>query len=218
CNLTDIGLTFPEGSNLTIPEGAVVDYVALGGGTQNYTCTSGKYTSIGAVAGLVDVSCLVDASYFLDLPAVALILGQAYDSDGNLNLTSEVNQTLSAYSPDAVTALQVLLNSDNWMQYYLGLHSFTFFPEGATKASPEFIFPQEDGTVSAQDYVIGNLTASYPDPVDSKANINWLQLSAIDGQLATGVYRIVTAGGVPPASCDTEGEELDVDYAAFYVF
>ncbi|KAF9049293.1 hypothetical protein BDZ89DRAFT_941180, partial [Hymenopellis radicata] len=43
-------------------------YVTVGGGTQNYTCgTDGKYASVGAVAQLFDLSCIVFTDTFLEV-------------------------------------------------------------------------------------------------------------------------------------------------------
>ncbi|KAF8328150.1 uncharacterized protein EI90DRAFT_3065741 [Cantharellus anzutake] len=45
---------FPKTSQKSDPEA-----VMLGAGVQNYTCTNGKYTSMGAVATLFDISCII---------------------------------------------------------------------------------------------------------------------------------------------------------------
>ncbi|KAK8861282.1 hypothetical protein IAR55_002101 [Kwoniella newhampshirensis] len=60
--------------------------------------------------------------------------------------------------------------------------------------------------------------ASVNDPSRPSLNVPWLQLAGIDGQgtLAKSVYRLDTVGGQPPDSCDKEGQDLSVQYAAMY--
>ncbi|KIR40052.1 hypothetical protein I307_04848 [Cryptococcus deuterogattii 99/473] len=44
-------------SSLAVSDGEVSSMIAVGRGIQNYTCTSGVYVSIGALANLFDVTC-----------------------------------------------------------------------------------------------------------------------------------------------------------------
>ncbi|KAK4690048.1 hypothetical protein P7C73_g74, partial [Tremellales sp. Uapishka_1] len=55
------GLTVPLSgqTTLALPSGQAVSMVTTGRGIQNYTCTGGAYVSVGAVANLYDVSCLL---------------------------------------------------------------------------------------------------------------------------------------------------------------
>lgn len=48
CSLA--GLTVPVVAGLSLPSGQKLSAVTVGRGTQNYTCTAGKYVSAGAVA------------------------------------------------------------------------------------------------------------------------------------------------------------------------
>lgn len=57
-----------------------------------------------------------------------------------------------------------------------------------------------------------------PSPDNSTADITWLQLTAVDGDLAKSVFRLQTAGGQPSGNCTVEGAEASVDYAAMYYF
>ncbi|CEL54452.1 hypothetical protein RSOLAG1IB_07055 [Rhizoctonia solani AG-1 IB] len=57
CDVSNVALSLPSG--LSIPKGVKPKYIALGYGTQNYTCSAtGTYASAGAVAKLLDISCL----------------------------------------------------------------------------------------------------------------------------------------------------------------
>lgn len=50
------------------------------------------------------------------------------------------------------------------------------------------------------DYGAFKKDASITDPVDPAKNVPWLQLSKVEGDLASFVYRVNTAGGIPPAT------------------
>jgi len=64
CPVTADQLTFPANSSIAVPSGVAPLNVALGFGVQNYTCTNGTYASIGALATLVDISCLYGTPEF----------------------------------------------------------------------------------------------------------------------------------------------------------
>lgn len=50
------------------------------------------------------------------------------------------------------------------------------------------------------DYGAFKKDSSVSDPVDAAKNVAWLQLSKVEGDLASFVYRVNTAGGIPPAT------------------
>ncbi|KAH8918496.1 hypothetical protein BT69DRAFT_575171 [Atractiella rhizophila] len=214
CDVSDVALTFQQGSNLTFPSNEKLNFVTVGRGTQNYTCTNGKFTSIGAVATLLDISCYVDEPYFLDIPAISLGLDRPTDiapagvSTGNPDI-------LSKFSWDAIEAVKEIQLYDLWT-FKLGDHFFVPFPKPDSKPLPKFTFEQ---VLGEGQFITGNLTASDRDPVDPVHNVAWLQLAGVDGHLSTELYRIVTAGGQPiPSECHTEGQVATFEYAAFYVF
>ncbi|KAF8331880.1 uncharacterized protein EI90DRAFT_3055734 [Cantharellus anzutake] len=60
---------------------------------------------------------------------------------------------------------------------------------------------------------LGNI----PSP-QGKANVDWLELSEIKGDLAKFVYRTDTIRGQPPASCIDGSPVISIDYAAKYWF
>ncbi|WVQ77795.1 hypothetical protein IAR50_007485 [Cryptococcus sp. DSM 104548] len=194
----DLTKSLPTGcsvSNITVPLGAstlaAVDgqsssTIAVGRGIQNYTCTSGAYVSTGALANLFDVTCL----YSMTSGKVDTI---------NLS-TALPEMAFSALQYPDTSNLPVAIH-----------HLFVDTPgSNATSISPLF--------VGSTDQVLGSKTASFNDPTDTATNVPWLQLTAVDGQgtLAKSVYRIYTVNGQPPSTCDTEGENLSVQYAALY--
>jgi len=66
--------------------------------------------------------------------------------------------------------------------------------------------------------------ANASDAPDKAANVPWLRLVAKEQPVAGAVnawkqvYRVHTAGGVPPVSCEGQGKTLTVDYSAQYYF
>ncbi|QRW24900.1 hypothetical protein RhiXN_11812 [Rhizoctonia solani] len=80
CDVSSAQMSLP--STLSPPSGAGPQFIALGAGTQNYTCSaSGTYTSAGAVATLFDLSCLEQS----DIETFNNIQTYAYNVIGNWN-------------------------------------------------------------------------------------------------------------------------------------
>jgi len=65
CPVNPDVLTLPSNQTaLAVPAGVSPVNIALGVGVQNYTCSAGTYTSVGAVATLFDISCLYGTPEF----------------------------------------------------------------------------------------------------------------------------------------------------------
>ncbi|KAH7317511.1 hypothetical protein B0J17DRAFT_348289 [Rhizoctonia solani] len=80
CDISNARLSLP--STLSVPNGLQPEYIVLGVGTQNYTCSSaGSYTSAGAVATLIDIGC----AYGSDPELFADVQDYAYNVIGNWN-------------------------------------------------------------------------------------------------------------------------------------
>ncbi|KAL1969129.1 hypothetical protein VTN77DRAFT_383 [Rasamsonia byssochlamydoides] len=182
---------------LSVPSpGLSLKYVALGRGTQNYTCQSDNPTTVptsnGAVATLFDASCLA-AGYpalLRDLPPAlmhvthdaavlaALTLGQLSASrNGSLVIGEH-------YFRDSTTPF------------------FDFRPFG----HPEWIAAKSEESVPA------------PANISIDGSVAWLKLGYKDGCGIKEVYRVVTAGGDPPSTCKGQPQTIQVDYAAEYWF
>ncbi|KFY25616.1 hypothetical protein V493_04559 [Pseudogymnoascus sp. VKM F-4281 (FW-2241)] len=180
-----------------VDAGTSLKHVALGRGIQNYTCDTTNTTAIpkaiGAVATLYNVSCIAAT-----MPTVLHTLtgfSLQFDLGPNPNAPNPANLEVS------------------------GLHYFNdlgvpFFNLDTEK--------QQVGTLPcAKD-------ADAPAPADAVKGqgnkgdgaVAWLKLTAVDG--ATGnlesVYRLNTAGGKPPATCDGMPATFEVEYAAEYWF
>lgn len=81
---------------------------------------------------------------------------------------------------------------------YLGEHTFVIASE------TNLIEPKFDFGLALNDeingYVIGNKTGTIPSIDDSVDDVAWLELTALEGGLATTVFRVATIGGSPPPS------------------
>ncbi|OJJ76261.1 hypothetical protein ASPBRDRAFT_115790 [Aspergillus brasiliensis CBS 101740] len=179
---------------LSIPTTNVtLKHVALGRGTQNYTCpspqnTTAKPTAVGALATLFDASCIasVDEDLLHHLPAIV--------------------QGIPLETLDFLATLISLAGAGEGI---LGEHYFTksgqpFFDLG-------FGGDEGDGNWAAMKKVG---SAAAPRSVD----VPWLKLVAVDGAGIKEVYRVYTAGGASPATCEGHEGEFEVEYAAEYWF
>lgn len=180
-------------------EGLVLRHVAIGRGTQNYTCanSTAKPQAAGAVAVLFNASCLVATH-----PELAHALGKAALA---FNLTegelSTVKQTL--------TPSNLIIS---------GIH---YFLDGKTPFFDLDVEPLEHlGEIpSGKD-------AGVPAPADAPKGqkgekaVDWLKLKSTPA--ATGglreVFRVETVGGSPPATCEGLEPKFQVQYSTQYWF
>ncbi|KAJ9142787.1 malate dehydrogenase [Pleurostoma richardsiae] len=181
-----------------VTTGLTLKHVAIGRGTQNYTCDTTNATAapvaIGAVATLFNASC-VAAAYpdLLNLlPGVAL----------RFNLTQPE-------SPHTLLAPSNLVIS--------GKHFFE------TTTTPFFNLDTDSlklGEAPCSKNASVAAPADAPKGQQGEAAVPWLKLLTKDG--ATGnlqeVYRLETAGGSAPATCNGQPASFEVQYAAQYWF
>lgn len=187
-------------TSLPSPSGSLA-YVLVGRGTQNYTCDPAKPTAspsaVGAVASLFDASCVAGKYSFLMglLPSIALQFPtpqQASDSLVSMNL--------------------------------LGHHYFT------DSTSPVFNLNTANGNAG---YVNVQSGGKVPAPSGAPIGVNnqgfgavpWLSLPQKSGPQGPNgqpsfkeVYRVNTAGGNPPSTCQNMPSSFEVEYAAEYWF
>ncbi|KAJ7485728.1 hypothetical protein FB451DRAFT_1350190 [Mycena latifolia] len=171
-------------------------YVALGVGIQNYTCsaTTLKYTSIGAVASLFDISC-IDKT-----PAFATVQTTAFKA------WSAVPAGISANTIGTKIAAPTLL----------GFHYFVPSPSG-TGISPMWDFTSTGKNAgNATAFVIAAKAGDILAPTDSATNVDWLALNNVQGSLASKIFRVDTVNGQPPTSCVAGSADISVKYTAKY--
>ncbi|MCJ1226478.1 hypothetical protein MMC12_003130 [Toensbergia leucococca] len=193
CNLSNANANLPSDSTTALPpptEGLQVYHVAIGRGTQNYTCANATATptNIGALATLYNASCLAST-----LPAILATLPAA------------------ALALPAPIPLTPLFPSNLLMS---GHHFFT-------NTTPTFNL---DTTRANYGVTFGKKVAASPAPQDATAGlygaVPWLKLQAegVGGGGVQEVYRVNTAGGAAPASCQGLASEFEIQYAAEYWF
>jgi len=185
----------------TISQSALpVSYVAVGYGTQNYTCSSaGTYTNVGAVAKIVDISCL----YSKKPAAFATI------QDDVLKAWTASSAPLSTAILSAVPAIEE--------PFALGDHYFITNPVTGTGLSPVWDFTGPLRNPAA--IVVAAKVAGLAAPTGHQ-DIDWVFLkkqAGSKGSLADEVYRTDTRLGQPPATCTFgSSPDIQVKYAAKY--
>ncbi|KAF8246843.1 hypothetical protein K440DRAFT_661741 [Wilcoxina mikolae CBS 423.85] len=172
--------------------------VVLGRGTQNYTCATTTSSSVpvanGAKADLYDASCLAQNHPDLlhTLPAKLLDMNGGYGEF--------ITKQMSPYDRSNI---------------YVGYH---IFPDQKT---PVFHFKKPK-----DDMFVGKKLEGVPAPMNAKPGkwgaVDWLLLGATsygeEGYKYKSAYRVVTAGGKPPKTCEGMEDEFEVPYASEYWF
>jgi hypothetical protein len=180
----------------------MLKHVAIGRGTQNYTCDTTNATAVpvqvGALATLFNASCV--ASLYPDLlnmlPSVAL----------NFNFTSDADSY-----PDSTNAPTTLAPSN------LATSGHHYFTNATTPFFDLDWAPQwQVGTVPCAKNNSSPAPTSATKGYRGESAVPWLKLLARAG--ATGdlaeVYRLQTAGGNAPATCAGQPASFTVQYAA----
>ncbi|KDQ09121.1 hypothetical protein BOTBODRAFT_179298 [Botryobasidium botryosum FD-172 SS1] len=183
----------PDQTQLVIPPGEFPEFITLGAGVQNYTCdpTTSLYKSTGARAALYDISCAFGSPKFNTLTA-----------------------TVHAALPDDISLVLAEL-ADPPTEGLLGLHYFVPTESGI---SAKFDFSSVSRTDDPNAFIIGSKVGDIPAPTGSAQDVDWLELTNIQGDLARTVFRVETKGGQPPASCSPGSPDISVKYAAQYWF
>ncbi|RDW79001.1 DUF3455 domain-containing protein [Aspergillus mulundensis] len=204
CPITDT--TTLASSTLTAPsKGLSAKAITLGRGTQNYTCASSSNLATpkatGATATLFDASCVAafDARY-----------GASTGSQSILHLLPDVLKPVPLSTTDlSAIILQRLSKQD----LVVGKHYFTadgtpFFDlRGAGRDNSDWIAARKADQMDAPSKPGFGITG----------DVAWLKLTAVEGGYRE-VYRVHTAGGSAPATCEGMPAEFTVDYTAEYWF
>lgn len=184
-------------------DGTKVRHVAVGRGTQNYTCDPNNDSiapkAAGAVATLFNASCLaaLHPDVLSSMPAMAVHF-KLEDTEKHFKLGDTEN-----LGPTAMVKS--------------GLHYFT---DGST---PHFDMDTPKETIAQVDCAkdgSSNAPATAAVGQLGEKAVAWLRLATKGG--TTGdikhVYRVDTAGGSPPATCKDMPAKFQVEYAAVYWF
>lgn len=189
CPVSSDVLSLPANqTTLAVPDGTKPIAIALGIGTQNYTCTAaGNYTSAGAVASLFDISCLYKTPLF----------SRIQDDVMRLPATTRDN----------------LVKSMSKSPLYVAAHYFVPNPVTNVGISPKFAQAANGGAIFTTLGKKGGIKSP-----SGAQNVDWLQLSSIQGDWASTVFRVDTVQGQSPATCSKAGDTVQVPYAAKYWF
>ncbi|KAI0598164.1 hypothetical protein F4775DRAFT_556821 [Biscogniauxia sp. FL1348] len=202
CDLSTAVMPTVSVSPLDPPtEGLTLKHVAVGRGTQNYTCDLANSTAVpvlaGAVATLFNASCVASAypDLLQTLPKLALQFNLTAD-EGGIGGDIKMGPTNLVIS---------------------GKHFFTnsttpFFNLDTTQYQIGEAGCQKDGQTDAP--------ADAPTGLQGEIAVPWLRLLTRSG--ATGnlqqVYRVQTAGGSAPDTCHGMPASFEVQYSAQYWF
>ncbi|KAI1853545.1 hypothetical protein JX266_001529 [Neoarthrinium moseri] len=178
-----------------VSAGLTLKHVAVGRGTQNYTCDTTNATAapvqVGAVATLFNASCVV-SSY----PDLA-------------NMITKMALRFSLTDEEARLGPSNLAIS--------GMHYFT------NTTTPFFNLDRPNLQLGEAPSAKLNGTSAPADAAkgpNGEAAVPWLKLKTRDG--ATGdlqeIYRVETAGGSAPATCAGMPATFEVQYSAQYFF
>lgn len=145
---------------------------------------------MGAVASLFDVTCLAadDTDKLAKLPEIAL----------KLTKNSDIEAAVSHAKMDL-----------------LGHH---FFQESIPVFNLDTTEDHQKGIAFTK--VQKKVDAPSGSEQGDNGAVEWLYLSTIDGTEGNfkSVYRVNTAGGAPPETCENAPSEITVQYAANYYF
>ena len=184
-------------SPLPTPEaGLVVKHVAIGRGTQNYTCDASKPTAaptaVGAVATLFNASCI--AATYPDLLHALPKLALQFDLPFS---TSDADEKKMGPTELLVSGKHFFTNSTT-----------PFFNLDTSRA--------QIGEAPCSKLNASAAPADAPKGRQGEIAVPWLRLAA-NPDATRGlqqVFRVETAGGSSPATCEGQPATFQVEYAA----
>ncbi|KAI0739097.1 hypothetical protein C8Q80DRAFT_1124487 [Daedaleopsis nitida] len=196
CSLANYKPAFPANQTTLVAPAQAPKFLGLAFGVQNYTCSDAStYTAAGAVAELMDASCIASKPQFATIQNTAFTFW-------NLSQAPSI-QTI-------IGQLQGLSGAP-----VLGQHYFVTNPVTGTGISPKWDFTSAKFKGNANAFFVGAVKANLPSPTDPTKNVAWLDVGKVQGALADEVFRYDTVGGQPPSSC-TPGTALSVKYVSKY--
>jgi len=201
CDLSHARLHLSSHQEALKPPSAAPSYISVAIGVQNYTCNAEthKYTAVGAVAELFDISCFYGKDHFHEIQDVLY------------------KKWLKA--PESASIEAVIKNMTGNPKV-LGQHYFVENPHkhsGAPATVPKWDFTSASHKGDNEAFMIGEKVEHVKAKKHHKKNVDWLSLKSVEGHLADNVYRVDTKSGQPPEHCH-EGSSLQVKYAAKYWF
>lgn len=202
CNLDNA--TMPLISGLPAPSGMTPLHATIGRGTQNYTCDLASPASapmaVGAIATLYDASCV--ATQYPDVFALLPDITLQFSTPANVSGPASPSGILSFFDTKI-----------------LGHHYFS------TTTTPVFDLNTPYAMFGEVVGMTANKVAAPLDAPKGQAQVSfgavpWLKLVATNASTGPvqAVYRVNTAGGNPPTTCEGMPSSFTVEYAAEYWF
>ncbi|KAF2124716.1 hypothetical protein P153DRAFT_400803 [Dothidotthia symphoricarpi CBS 119687] len=189
CDLSNAVLPTAPTPLPAVGAGLTLRHVAIGRGTQNYTCASASATTVPVAVG-----------------AVASLFNATCDTVNSPAVVAGVTKIALLYSVPSSALAESRLS---------GHHEFT------DKKVPLFKLETDRvnyGYVQAiPDVVKSSAPANSEKGSNGQGSVPWLKLNAVEGDYKE-VYRVNTAGGMAPKTCEGISGGFTVDYAAQYWF
>ncbi|TFK89939.1 hypothetical protein K466DRAFT_563841 [Polyporus arcularius HHB13444] len=204
CPLTiEFNPHFPPDQTQLVKPTKLPQFLGLAFGVQNYTCSNtNTYTSTGAVAELIDVSCIAGE------PEFATIQHDLYNFWTKL--------VPGVITIQAIIDLLHFLNPPT----ILAQHYFIKNPVTGEGVSPVWDFTSSRSFQGVKDaFIVAKGKGTIPAPTDPTKDVPWLDVVRVQGKIADEVFRYDTVGGQPPASCKYgQDKDLSVNYVSKYAF
>ncbi|MBE3047038.1 DUF3455 domain-containing protein [Candidatus Bathyarchaeota archaeon] len=185
-------------------KGFYVKHVAIGRGTQNYTCSNETTspTATGAVATLFDATCLSSTQ-----PEILNSLSALAISYAPSPLPFSSAPSNSGFGDGPIPNLGPSALAVSGVHYFdaEGVPFFDLERAGAGSVAVE----KAAGCAAPGDAGVG---------LKGEPAVSWLQLVKVEGSDGSGgledVYRVGTVGGSPPKTCEGMPQSFEVEYAA----
>ncbi|KAL8841239.1 MAG: hypothetical protein Q9205_004298 [Flavoplaca limonia] len=213
CNIGNPSMpTIPDLPPVT--QGLTLYHVAIGRGTQNYTCDPKDPNSIpvaaGASATLYNTTCMSSIAPL----AMAQLTGSALSMPtpkGNERLfPAQAFVSGQHYFTGPAPTFNLHTNSHNYGIQFAGLLNKVPVPE-------QMIQPDQNVGKDGSKPVPWLKLSSSNALSDTAPGVAQQALSS-DGSPVEEIYRVNTAGGSPPKTCDGMKKDFEVEYAAEYWF
>ncbi|KAL8653263.1 MAG: hypothetical protein Q9226_003920 [Calogaya cf. arnoldii] len=197
-----------------VTEGLTLYHVSIGRGTQNYTCNPKDPNSIpvaaGASATLYNTTCMscLAPLAMAQLPGSALSMPTPKGNDQLFPAQAFVSG--KHYFTGPAPTFNLHTNAHNYGIQFAALLSKVPVPEKMIKPGQNV---GKDGSKP-----VPWLKLSSTNALSDTAPGVRQQALASDGSPVQEIYRVNTAGGSPPKTCDGMKKEFEVEYAAEYWF
>ena len=188
CDLSYAALPAEASGLPAVSAGLKLKHIAVGRGVQNYTCASAAATETPKAVG-----------------AVASLFNATCDGVRAPAVLASVTKIALGYSIPNTKLAEGRLS---------GHHEFT------EKGVPFFKLQTDKVDFGTVHVAAANKTAAPKNASEGPnglGSVPWLKLTHVDGDYQE-VYRINTAGGVAPKTCEGIQGSISVDYAAEYWF